>query len=148
MKPFVLALRAIGAAFVMRLYFPLVIGAVSIIVILVSGALWLTTVDEWWWLLFIPITSLLIVLFAVGFVILMVVRLVRPAQTKAQQQAVKQFIDKLQGVAEIVGTPKVIIFFRVVRSIAAPSKDSFLTDLVKNGELGKEFRAIQASFSK
>ncbi len=147
MKPFVLALRAIGAGFVMRLYVPLVIVAVIILALLVSGASWLTTLNEWWWLLFIPITTLFFVLFAIGFIVLMLVRFVRPTQTKAQQQAVKQFIDKLQGVTEIVGTPKVIILFRVVRSIAAPSKDTYLSDLVKNRELAKDFRAIQASFN-
>ena len=76
----------------------------------------------------------------------MLIRYVQPAQTKVQQRAVKRFVDKIQGVAEIAGTPKVIILFRVVRSIAAPKKDSYLSDLVANKELVNDFRELQRLF--
>ena len=147
MKPFVLALRAIGAEFVIRLCIPIAVIILAGFALLMASAYWLTTFSGWWWLLFIPITSLFIVLCTVGFVVLMLVRFVRPLQTKAQQKAVKQFVDKLQGVAEIVGTPKFIVLFRVVRSIAAPSSNTYLSNLVEDRELAKDFREIQASFN-
>lgn len=146
MRPFVLALRAIGTQLAMRLYVPTVIGAAVVMALLVAGALWLTILSEWWWLLFIPLTVLFCVVFAVASIFLLLIRFVRPQQTKAQKRAVKQFVDKLQNVVDVVGTPKIFILFRVVRSVAAPSKDRYLADLVSNRELAKDFREIQQSF--
>lgn len=148
MQPFVLTLRAIGTQLAMRLYIPAVIAASLVIALLVAVGLWLTTLSDWWWLLFIPIAALLFISFAVAFVVLMLIRYVRPDQTKTQKQAVKQFVDKLQGVADIAGTPKFIILFRVVRSIAAPKKDPYLSNLVKNRELAGEFRELQRLFHR
>lgn len=114
---------------------------------LLAGAFWLTTFSEWWWLLFIPVVIMLCVGLAIGIVALLLIRYIRPDQTKKQKQAVSQFVDKLQGVADIVGTPKIIILFRVIRSIAAPSKEPYLSDLVANKELVGDFRKLQQLFT-
>lgn len=146
MGPFVLALRAVGSQLAMRLYIPAVIVAGTIMALLVIGTLWLTTLSEWWWLLFIPLTVLLSVVFAIAAVLLLLIRFVRPDQTREQKRAVGQFVDKIQGVSDVIGTPKFIILFRVIRSIAAPSKDKYLSNLVKNRELAGDFRELQRSF--
>lgn len=146
MNSFVLALRAIGTHLAMRLYIPAVVIVSIWIALLVAGGLWLTTFSNWWWLLLIPITSFACIVCGVAVVLLLLIRFVRPAQTKAQQQAVKQFVGKLQAVAETIGTPKIIILFHVVRSIAAPSKDTYLADLVAHKQLAHDFRELQRSF--
>lgn len=147
MNSFVLALRAIGTNLAMRLYIPAAITAGTIMALLVAGGLWLTTLSNWWWLLFVPITAALCVVLAVAAVVFLLILYVRPTQTKAQKQAVKQFVNKLQGIADVAGTPKFIILFRVVRSIAAPTKDTYLADLASNRQLASDFRELQRLFT-
>ena len=146
MNSFVLTIRAIGTEFAMRLYVPIVIAVAIVISLLGVGTWWLTTFSAWWWLLFIPLIIFSSVVIGVAFVAFSLIRFVRPSQTKAQQQAVKAFNSRLQEVAEIVATPKFLIFFHVIRSISAPSKDTYLSKLVQNRELVSDFRAIQRSF--
>lgn len=148
MNSLALTIRAIGTEFAMRLYIPIVVAASLIIILLGMGAWWLTTFSAWWWLLFVPLILLSSVAIGIAFVVFSLIRFVRPTQTKAQKQAVRTFTNRLQEVAEIVATPKFLIFFHVVRSISAPSKDTYLTNLVQNKELVGDFRAIQRSFEK
>lgn len=148
MNSFVITLRAIGSHLAMRLYIPAVIAAGIIVGLLVAVGLWLTSLSDWWWLLFIPITILGCVVLGIAMVVLSLIRYVRPSQTKAQKRATSKFVDKLQGLTDIAGTPKFIILFRVVRSIAAPKKDSYLADLAGNKQLVNDFRELQRSFDK
>lgn len=146
MNSFVLALRAIGTQFALRLYLPAALFSGIIAALLILGTLWLTTLSEWWWLLFIPLVVIISVAAAIMIIVLLLIRYVRPSQTKTQEQAVRQFVDKIQGIADVIGTPKILILFRVVRSISAPSKDHYLSDLVANRELGRDFRELQRLF--
>jgi hypothetical protein len=146
MNSFVLALRAIGTHLAMRLYIPAVVIVSVWVALLVATGLWLTTFSNWWWLLLIPITSFACIALGVALVVLALIRFVRPTQTSAQRKAVTQFTDKLQAIAETIGTPKVIILFHVVRSIAAPSKDTYLANLVAHKTLAHDFRDLQRSF--
>ena len=148
MNSFVLAIRAVGTAFVMRLYIPVVVAGSLIFVLLSMGTWWLTTFSPWWWLLFIPLIILFSVAIGIAFVVFSLIRFVRPVQTKTQAQAIKAFINRLQNVAEIVATPKFLILFHVVRSVSAPSQDTYLTNIVQNKELVSDFRAIQRSFEQ
>jgi hypothetical protein len=146
MNSFALALSAIGSHLAMRLYIPAVIAAGAVVMACVAIGFWLTTTSEWWWLLFIPITILTCVILGMAMVVLALIRYVRPSQTKTQATAVKQFVDKLQGIADIAGTPKFIILFRVIRSVAAPKRDSYLADLASNKKLINDFRELQRLF--
>ena len=148
MKPFTLTIRAIGSQLAMRLYLPAVLTIAILIALVIAGGLWLTTLNDWWWLLFFPITVLVSVAIGIAAVVFFLIRYVRPDQTKAQKRAVGQFVDKLQGVVDVAGTPKFIILFRVIRSIAAPSKDTYLADIAKNKQLGSDFRELQRMFDQ
>ncbi len=147
MESFILSLRAIGTHLAMRLYIPVAIGTTIVILLLFAGVVWLTTFSAWWWLLFIPTVALCSLLGAIEIVLFVLIRRVRPGQTKEQKQAVQRFVDKIQRTAEIVGTPKAVILFRVVRSAASPSKDPYLADLVSSKELVGDFRELQRMFS-
>lgn len=147
MKPFTLTIRAIGSQLAMRLYLPAVIAAGIVIALIVAAGLWLTTFSDWWWLLFFPITILVCVVIGIAAVVFFLIRYVRPDQTKVQKRAVGQFVDKLQGVVDVAGTPKFIVLFRVIRSIAAPSKESYLSDIAKNKQLAGDFRELQRLFT-
>lgn len=148
MQASILSLRAIGTNLAMRLYLPAVLMAGVVVALVVALGLWLTSFSAWWWLLFVPIAIFGSVVIGIAFVVFMLIRYVRPEQTKTQKQAVKEFVDKLQGVADVAGTPKFIILFRVVRSIAAPNKNTYLADLAKNKQLAGDFRELQRMFGK
>ena len=146
MNSFVLALRAIGTSLAMRLYVPAVIVAAVAIGAIIALGVWLTTLSGWWWLLFVPITILASVVAGIAFVVFMLIRSVRPPLTTSQKRATTAFVDRLQGIADIAGTPKFVVLFRVVRSVASPKKDTYLSDLVSNKQLASEFRELQRSF--
>jgi hypothetical protein len=77
----------------------------------------------------------------------LLIRHVRPPQTPDQSDKIRTFVDKLQLLSEITGTPKIIMLFRTIRSIAAPSSDSYLQDIFETKDLKKDFKAIISSFS-
>lgn len=129
MKPSFLAIRSIGTEFANRLFYPVVITGAVVAAVLVIVALWLTTLSSWWWLLFVPIVIAICVGLAVFIIIKLIIRSITPAQTKQQKQSAKQFVDKLQLVAEATQTPKFILLFRVVRDIAAPRESGFIGNL-------------------
>lgn len=147
MKPYVLSIRAIGSEFGRRLWLQFLPLFVVAAIVLIALELWLTSLSSWWWLLIIPISIFIGVGLVVGFVFRMLISYVRPVQTKEQVVAVRTFVDKLQLVNEITGTPKPIVLFRVIRSIAAPSSDSYLKDIVETKELKREFQSITRQFT-
>ncbi|MNH31005.1 hypothetical protein D3C79_913310 [compost metagenome] len=86
---------------------------------------------------------------AVFVIIKLVIRSITPLQTKQQKQAAKQFVDKLQTVAEATQTPKFILLFRIVRDIAAPRADGFVGTLATTtGSLKKDFTDLSHSFKE
>jgi hypothetical protein len=147
MKSYVLAIRAIGSEFGGRLwtqFLPIFIGTAILLMVL---QLWLASLNTWWWLLVIPISIFIGVGLVIGFVFRMLISYVRPAQTPDQRVSVPNFVDKLQFVNEVTGTPKIIVLFRVIRSIAAPSSDSYLKDIVETKTLRADFQAITRDFT-
>lgn len=147
MQPFVLSLRAVGANLAMRLYIPATIIAGIIMILIVGAGLWLTSISSWWLLLLIPIVVIFSIITAIAVVVLMLIRYVRPQQTPKQKKAVANFVDKLQGISDIAGTSKLVLLFRVIRSIAAPRKNTYLADLAKNKYLANDFRELQKLFT-
>ena len=140
------AVRAIGTEFAMRLWWPSFYAFVLIAIVGVGLLIWLTSLNPWWWLLALPIgigVSVAAVLLTVFFLL---IRYVRPDRTSSQKRQVQQFVDKLALLQELSGTPKFIILFRTVRSIAAPRSDSYLKDLVSTKDLKTDFMEIARSF--
>lgn len=147
MKSSLLAIRSIGTEFANRLFYPVVITGMIAAAIVVIATFWLTTLSGWWWLLFIPVIMAICIGLAVFIIVKLVIRSITPAQTKQQKQAAKQFVDKLQFVAETTQTPKVILLFRIVRDIAAPREHGFIGELASTTtSLKSDFVKIQRSF--
>lgn len=141
-----LAVRAIGAAFARRLWWTGAIWAFVPSVILIMLLLWLTSLNSWWWLLALPIgigISVALVLLAIFHLL---INHVRPVQTAAQKTQVANFVEKLQFASEITSTPKIIMLFRTVRSIAAPKSDRYLQNIFETKDLKKDFQDISRSF--
>jgi ABC-type nickel/cobalt efflux system permease component RcnA len=143
-----LAIRAVGAEYASRLwkssiYTTIIVSAVSIGVLL-----WLTSLSTWWWLLAIPVSIGVSVAVGLLAVFRLTIRHVRPKENQTQRELVRAFVNKLETASELIGTPKFIILFRVIRSIAAPRSDSFLGDIVSTKNLKKEFQVISQSFNE
>lgn len=149
MKSSFLAIRSIGTEFANRLFYPVVITGAVAAAVLVIVALWLTTFSSWWWLLFVPIVMAVCIGIAVFVIVKLVIRSITPPQTRQQKQAAKQFVDKLQLVAEASQTPKFILLFRIVRDIAAPREHGFIGNLAATtGSLKTDFVKIRNSFTQ
>lgn len=140
------AVRAIGTEFAMRLWWPAFYAFVLIAIVGVGLLIWLTSLNAWWWLLALPIGIGLSVAAVLLTVFFLLIRYVRPDRTSSQKRQVQQFVDKLALLQELSGTPKFIILFRTVRSIAAPRSDSYLKDLVSTKDLKTDFMEIARSF--
>ncbi|HEU4830628.1 MAG TPA: hypothetical protein VFS65_00470 [Candidatus Saccharimonadales bacterium] len=149
MKPSLLAIRSIGAEFANRIYGVVAIIVSAICALFLGLNLWLTTLSNWWWLLFMALivgTSI-----AIGFlvVIKLVIKSVTPVQSKSQRVQTKAFVDKLQSVSDAAQTPKIVLMFRIVRDIAAPRTDGFIATLSSNtASLKRDFIALSDTFKK
>ena len=142
------AIRAIGAEFAHQLWLVVFITCLVVGVLLVGILIWLTTVSVWWWLLALPIGVGSSVATAILIVFRLLIRYVRPAQTKQQKNDIKAFVGKLQFASEFTTTPKFLILFRVIRSIAAPKSETYLQEILETKNLQKDFRTIVGGFKK
>lgn len=145
-KPTLLAVRAIGALFGVRIWLNVTLFAAGIALLLAVLAGWLIAQSAWWWIFAV----LLGVALSVSAVILAVFRIllahITPKQTKEQKQAVKEFVGKLQFAQEVTQTPKVIILFRVIKSVAAPSSEKYLENIFATRTLKRDFERIVSLF--
>jgi len=147
MNPTITVIRCVGAEFATRLFYPVAVISAILCALLVTGVLLLATLSQWWLLLLIPVVMLVCVVFGVMLITGLVIRTVRPFQTKVQRLAVKAFVDKLQRVSDAVQTPKFILLFRIVRDIAAPRKDGFIGSMTDDTvSLKRDFQALQKLF--
>lgn len=141
-----LALRAIGSEFARRLWWSSFVVALIVSLILVAILVWLASMSGWWWLLALPIGTGISVAAVLFIVFRLLIRHVRPAQTTEQRTLVQICVAKLRFVSEITHTPKYILLFRTIRSIAAPRTDTYLQTIFDTKQLKKDFLAVSRSF--
>jgi membrane protein implicated in regulation of membrane protease activity len=147
MKPSILAIRSIGAELANRIYLPVAVITCVIIGLLFALAIWLTTLSDWWWLFFILLLIAASVVLGVLAVVKLIIRSVTPAQSKAQKKQTKAFVDKLQRLSEVAGTPKFILLFQIVRDIAAPRENGFIASISNDtSSLKHEFIELRQTF--
>lgn len=147
MSPTITVIRAIGSEFARRLFIPVAIIGAVVFALLITGVVALGTLSEWWLLLLIPVVSLLCISAGVLAVTWLVIRTVRPTQTKTQLTAVRAFVDKLQRVSDAVQTPRIVLLFRIVRDIAAPRQDGFIGSMTDDtASLKRDFQALTRIF--
>ncbi len=147
MNPTITVIRSIGAEFAKRLFTPIAIVAGVLSSLLVIGVVLLGTLNAWWLLLLIPVIIVVCVGAGVLTIVWLVIRTVRPPQTKTQRLGVQAFVDKLQRLSETVQIPKIVLLFRIVRDIAAPRKDGFIGSIADDtASLKSDFRELQQLF--
>lgn len=149
MSPLFLAVRAISSEFAQRIFIPLVWiigGALLLLIVLV---IWLTTIEVWWWLLLVPLIIATVIYTIIASIVAIAIKFLKPTQTKSQRKSVKLFVDKLQGVSEIIQTPKVVLLFRLAKDTLFPSGNGFIENITSNATtLKPDFQAIVASFKQ
>lgn len=147
MQPTFTVIRAIGAEFAFRTMRPIIIIiALMNIILLVLGG-WLTTQNAWWWILqslFIIGTVIFIALVVVVYFLL---RALRPTLTKTQKRSVRQFVDKLERVAEHLQTPQPILVFYAVKDTIWPKHGGFIETISEDSRtLGSDFSKLRREF--
>lgn len=147
MKSSVLAIRSIGAEFAKRIYIGVAILFVVVAAIVLGTTAWLASLNVWWWLLFAALAIFasigLGILVVVGFII----KSVTPMQSKAQKAQAKSFVDKLQNLSETAQTPRLILLFRIIRDIARPREQGFISTLSsETTSLKSDFVAFSKTF--
>lgn len=147
MSPTITVIRAIGTEFAKRLLLPISIIAAVIVALLILSVMALSTLSEWWLLLLIPVVMILSIVAGILTIMWLVIRSVRPVQTKSQHRAVRAFVDKLQRLSDAVQTPKVILLFRIVRDVAAPRNDGFIASMTDDtASLKRDFQELRKLF--
>ncbi|MDN5835493.1 MAG: hypothetical protein L0H36_02555 [bacterium] len=143
-----LTIRAVGAELANRLWRRVLILAIIISALLIGLVILLeTTVSVWWLLLGFPVIIAVSVALGILFISKQIIRTVSPVKSTEQRQATKQFVDKLQSVSEVFGTPKFMILYNVIRDIAAPRKDGYVATMINNStSLTSDFKQLSKLF--
>lgn len=147
MKPFVMAIRAVGTEFAARkargLGLAVAIGAV----VLSAVVLWATTINVWWWVFGVVVIGLDILLLVLAVGTWLAIRMLRPSQTKTQREAVTRFADKLERTADTLQTPPLFILLRVLRDIIWPRGTSFIAQIATDStSLHRDLVELQQRF--
>lgn len=126
------AIRAIGSELAWRIVKPMIIGGTLLAIALIGFGAWLTTQHALWWILeavFIAYTVFFVFLVAIVRVLF---RMFTPLTDKTQHEAVKQFADKLQRVADAAGMSRFVLLFRIAKQILAPSEQNFIKQIAED----------------
>ena len=147
MKPSLLASRSVAAEFANRLYLPIFIITLIGAVVLLGISIYLVTLSAWWVILLVFV-SVAILLAAGGLTVAWVfIKIVTPLRSKQQKQQTKQFVDKLQRVAEVATTPKFVLFFQVMRDVVNPRQDGYIISATTEvSSLKNDFTELKNSF--
>jgi len=147
MTPYLQVVRSIAREFFVRLYKPLVVTVAIIAAIALGFSIWLVSFSTWW-LILLGIVALLVILAAIILVIgWIILKFIAPVQTKNQKQQVRSFVDKIQRIAEVTATPKVVLLFRLAKDLVAPSEQGFVTSIGQDTvSLRRDFNTLRDSF--
>lgn len=141
------AVRAVGSEFAIRLWRSTLLLVMGVSIVLVLLFTWLISSSAWWWVLAFPLIIAFSIATALLAVFLLLIRYVRPRLSTDQSAQIKTFVDKLQRVQDLSGTPKFIILFRTIRSIAAPRSEPYLQELLETKDLHRDFVVITKTFT-
>ncbi len=141
------AVRAIGAEFSRRTLRPVVLIGAAVLAVLIALGGWLTTVSPWWWLLEVPLLFGAVVFTVLVLIARTAIRVADPPQTIDQKDAVRNYVDKLQRIAENLQTPQFVILYRVVRDIASPRSGGYIETVSNDSKsLAPDFTQLLEQF--
>lgn len=148
MRGHIQLVRAIGSEFVGRkmrsIALPVGIGAGIALAI----ALWLTTLNVWWWLLAGVVLAAVLLLVMVYLTATYIANIFRPALTTTQRNGVRSFVDKLERVTEVVGTPMFVIILLTTRDIIWHRQPRYIQTMITDStSLHKDLQQLQKLFT-
>lgn len=150
MNTHVTLIRAIASNFLQRkITQPVIIFLISMVVAL-AITIWLTTKSGWIWLFVIVEVLLCLAIGAALIVARIIIRLVKPQLTIEQDRAVSAFVDKFERNMDTIGTPPIILQFKILKDLLFPRGESFIRSAARDGttlhkdfiELDKKFRNL------
>lgn len=141
------AIRAIGSELAWRLVKPMIIAGIILAIALVTFGGWLTTQHALWWILEALFISYTVLFVLMVIVVRVLFRVFTPDTNKAQRKNVKQFVDKLQRVADTVGISRFVLLFRLAKQIIVPSQQNFIKQIAEDSTtLHTDLLAVIKSF--
>lgn len=150
MSSTVQAVRAVTSEYAKQVLRPLLFIGVGVYALIMVIIAWIAYAASPWWMLlaFIPT-----ILFCVGLAIWIGVRVtasrIAPDMNKTQKSATREVVKHLNTVAEQIGTPRVILIFRIVKDVIFPSKSNqtLIGELAETpGQLHRSFEKLRKSF--
>jgi hypothetical protein len=148
MNPTTLASRAVLAAYTKKALRPFEIIAMIIFVITLAITTYLVAaVSAWWWLLMIVVISYGVIGSILWLILHFTIDKLRPKQTKKQEEAVKNFIDSTEKIADIIGLTRFGLILRVVRDVVSRRQENVLTDFAYSSKgLKDDFKKVIEAF--
>lgn len=142
------AIRAIASQMVRQFLMPFIVGGgvllaiIFIIVIVLS-----INYSGWWLIILLPLVPLSIIFMLIIAGLWFINIKIVPSMSKAQRKAVKTFTERIGAYSDIIGTPRFIIAFRVIRDVIRKHPRKYLGELVdSSSELNRDFDAVRRSF--
>ena len=146
-SPLFLAVRAAAAEFAGRIFLPVILVMSSVLLVLISFAVWLVTISAWWWFFLGPLIFIAVICICAAAVAGLALRLLTPPQTKMQRRQVRTFVDGLQETSEAVQTPVPLLLARIVWDMLFPKEKSYIERLSSTAlSLKSSFTDIVVSF--
>lgn len=146
----VLAIRAITSEYARQLLWPFLwVGVTAYIVIMLLIG-WIASVaSQWWWLLGIGPTILLVIALLVWLFVYLLAKRWSPILNKRQKSATKKFVKHIGKVAEQMAMPRFVIIFRVLKdaTMRPTSGKTFIGEIAQEpGEMRRDFDELRSLF--
>lgn len=132
MNPHILAIRALASTLARNILLPIIIAAAIIFALIIILLLWIAdAIGSWLLLLIIPVAFTGIIIGIALFIIYRTVRSIQPKNmSKDQKVATKEFISHLETYAELKGTPKFLIVWKIIMSALKKSPREYMSSLI------------------
>jgi len=143
------ASRAVLAEYARKTLRPFEIVAVILFVILLIGTTYLiVNVSAWWWLLMIVVFAYGIIGSLLWLIVHFTMDRLRPAQTKVQVSAVRNFVERIAKVSDTIGITKFGLLLRVIGDVMRKREQNVIQEFAHDSaDLKTAFEKVIASFS-
>ncbi len=143
------SIRAVADEFIRRKYNQFSLVAIVGGAILFMLAAYLTSLSAWWLLLTLPVMMVTVIMWIVLIVVFVLMSRLRLGLRSSQKKAVRDFVDKLERVAESVQTPVPLLVVRMVWDALQRGENQhrYIRSIVEDStSLQSDFESLQKKF--
>lgn len=151
LRPSIDALRALSALFLYKALQPmLVMGLVLLGAGFVSMILLALSFSAWWWLLLVLLLPVTLIFVVLCYLMWQALKKLLPRKlADDEQEQLRDFNDKLFGIADRGRMPYPVLVFLVAKDVVRGKESQFLNNLIGDSKaLTQEFSDIQELFKK